>query len=296
MLLRLLKQMQWKYGMRYFTISRNLYQRLGILPITRFYYEPFPIADKSEKQRDLSIDFRIEHQKQLLSQFLYQKELTHLPVIGQSGQRYYYQNNSYEFGDAEVLFSMIRHLKPNRIIEIGSGFSTLMALEAIQKNRQEDHNYACNFTCIEPYEFAWLATKPMELIRKRVEEIDIEVFKELKENDILFIDSSHVVRPHGDVLFEFLHILPSLSKGVIIHVHDIFTPNDYPADWVNKEFRLWHEQYLLEALLTGNPDFQVLLSLNYLHQMKTSELYEACPMLKQYPKSQPGAFWIKKVK
>jgi hypothetical protein len=102
---------------------------------------------------------------------------------------------------------------------------------------------------------AWLDRVDVELVRARVEDVDISVFKALKENDILFIDSSHVIRPRGDVLREILQIIPSLNKGVIVHLHDIFSARDYLAEWIYRDIKFWNEQYLLEAFLTSNKEW-----------------------------------------
>ena len=90
----------------------------------------------------------------------------------------------------------------------------------------------------------------IEVLRQRVEQMDKQLFLELEENDILFIDSSHMIRPQGDVLCEYLEILPTLRPGVLVHIHDIFTPRDYPDEWLIDEVKLWNEQYLLEAFLS----------------------------------------------
>jgi len=133
----------------------------------------------------------------------------------------------------------------------------------------------------------------IRVIRKRVEEVGREIFSELHANDLLFIDSSHVIRPQGDVLFEYLELLPSLKKGVIVHAHDIFTPGDYPDSWLREKVLLWNEQYLLEAFLTGNRDWKVTGALNYLHKNHYDRLKAKCPYLT--PASVPGSFYIQRV-
>src|SRR5207244_13580531 len=100
---------------------------------------------------------------------------------------------------------------------------TLMAINAIGHNKKENKNYSCEFTCVEPYEMPWLEKLDVKLIRKKAEHIDITVFKSLEKNDISFIDSSLAIRPQGDVLFEWLELLPILNHGVLVHFHDIFT-------------------------------------------------------------------------
>ena len=108
---------------------------------------------------------------------------------------------------------MIRHVKPRRLIEIGSGFSSLMAVAAIDANRRQDRGYTCRHVCIEPFERPWLQELDIELVRMRVERCDKALFTDMQANDILFIDSSHVIRPQGDVLFEYLEILPRLPPA-----------------------------------------------------------------------------------
>ena len=126
----------------------------------------------------------------------------------------------------------------------------------------ENENYSCEHVCIEPYEIEWLEKLNVKVIRELVENTDTTVFSTLDKNDILFIDSSHIIRPQGDVLFEYLEILPVLKSGVFVHIHDIFTPEDYPDDWVNNA-SFWNEQYLLEAFLSFNNEFIVYRSYQF---------------------------------
>ena len=179
-------------------------------------------------------------------------------------------------------------------MEIGSGFSTLAAIKALDVNRLEDPGYQCEHICIEPYEMPWLEKAPVRVIRQRVEKVDMKMFSLLKNDDILFIDSSHIIRPQGDVLYEYLEILPTLQSGVIVHIHDIFSPRDYPANWVVDEVRFWNEQYLLEAFLTQNRDWKIIGALNFLHRSHFSALSAKCPRLT--PDRNPGSFYIQKVR
>ena len=118
-------------------------------------------------------------------------------------------------------------------------------------------------------------------------------FSILENGDILFIDSSHVIRPQGDVLFEYLEVLPSLNKGVIVHIHDIFSPKDYPEAWIKNEVKFWNEQYLLEAFLYSNTDWEIIGALNFLHHNYYEKLKETCCYLT--PDREPGSFYIKKI-
>ena len=241
----------------------------------------------------LVIDFALRKQIESLRKLSYTDELTALPLQGDpKGSTFYVNNPSFGPGDCDIYYLIVRNYKPRKIIEIGSGFSTLICYEAIKRNNQE--GFSTELFCIEPYEMPWLSQmKGIHLIRKEVEKVSLDTFQVLEENDILFIDSSHIIRPENDVLFEFLELLPRLKKGVIIHVHDIFTPRDYPHEWVYDEHRLWNEQYLLEAYLGNNSKYEVLAAVNYLKNNHFDALAHVCPVLRSQPKRQPGAFWLR---
>ncbi len=215
-----------------------------------------------------------------------------MPLKKTKEAAFFYDNGNFESGDAEYLYNIVRHFHPKRIVEIGSGYSTLMAREAIAQNMREDSAYVCDHTCIEPYEMPWLESVGVKVLRKKVEDIEPSFFDVLQENDILFIDSSHMIRPQGDVLFEYLEILPRLKKGVLIHIHDIFTPRNYPESWI-KNVWLWNEQYLLEAFLSYNDKFEILGALNYLSHHYEKQFADKCPIFK-IKKNRPGSFWLRR--
>ncbi len=136
----------------------------------------------------------------------------------------------------------------------------------------------------------------VKVLRDKIEDLSKDIFLSLEENDILFIDSSHIIRPGGDVLFEFLELLPLINKGVIIHVHDIFTPRHYPREWMIDQRKLWNEQYILEAFLTNNKNFEIISAVNYLKHSFPNELSKSCPVFaEQLQEREPGSFWIRKV-
>ncbi|MFZ9881824.1 MAG: class I SAM-dependent methyltransferase, partial [Phycisphaerales bacterium] len=145
--------------------------------------------------------------------------------------------------------------------------------------------------CIEPFENPWLEKLGVRVIRQRVESVDLGLFESLRENDLLFIDSSHVIRPQGDVLFEYQSIVPRLARGVYVHVHDMFTPRDYPHGWVIDQIMLWNEQYIVEVLLSSSSRYEVVAALNYLKHSHYDALCAVCPYLE--PSSEPGAFYFR---
>ncbi len=138
----------------------------------------------------------------------------------------------------------------------------------------------------------WLEQAGAQVLRSKVEDIDRTLFETLSENDILFIDSSHVVRPQGDVLVEYLELLPALQRGVIVHVHDIFSPRDYPEEWVHERVRLWNEQYLLEAFMSFNNTFKIIGALSFLNHFHHDALKSKCPSVSE---SFPSSFYMQKV-
>ena len=239
--------------------ERDLSDRWGyhIRPI--HYYEPLPdfrsiTADQINRRRSYpGIDFRWEDQLALVSELAaYHDELLEL--------EFDFNNDYFSGFDAAVYYAIIRHLKPQRIIEIGGGYSTRIASKALAVNGQG------KLTCIEPNPEQRLnGAKPaIELIQKRVEEMDLDFFSSLEANDILFIDSSHTVKFGSDVCYEFLEVLPRIAPGVWVHVHDIFFPHDYPAEWLIDRRLALNEQYLLEAFLSFNDKFQVALANHWL--------------------------------
>jgi hypothetical protein len=177
-----------------------------------------------------------------------------------SDGEYHYGNGYFEAVDAEVTYSMVRCFKPNRIIEIGTGYSTRVLAAALQKNAQRD-NIDGQLISVDPYPERFsnnLWSHRVVQIPAAVQDVDLELFDSLESNDVLFVDSSHVVAVGSDVLREYLDILPRLKPGVIIHVHDIFLPSDYPRNAVLNNLWFWSEQYLLQAFLSFNPAFEVL--------------------------------------
>jgi len=280
-------------------LTDNIFMKLGVLPVLDHYYQPLINPHKYLKkplngERYLpAINMCVEEQLTFLAELNYGNELILFPLEKRSQNEFYYNNGSYCSGDAEYLYSVIRKTKPSKIIEIGSGQSTLMVQNALIKNSDDNSSYRCDHTCIEPYEQPWLETINVNLIRKKVEEIDLSLFSSLGRNDILFIDSSHIIRAQGDVLCEYLEILPSLKEGVLIHIHDIFTPRDYPESWIN-EHLLWNEQYLLEAFLSFNTEYKVIGALNYLSNNFKKEFSAVCPIYALQPGRQPGALWLVK--
>jgi len=286
-----------RVGMRRLPRCMSALINVGVFPIRDHYYEPqfdnrFPSPDFGQ-DRDLpGIDWNVSGQLELLKGLNFAKELADIPQEKPSTLEFYLNNGTFDSGDAEFWYQLIRAIKPKRIIEVGSGNSTLMAISAIKKNQDDDSAYRCEHICIEPYEMPWLEKSGVSVVRKKVETLDLSFFSQLQANDILFIDSSHIIRPQGDVLFEYLGVLPSLNKGVIVHIHDIFSPKNYPKKWLQDEVRFWNEQYLLEAFLSHNRSWKIVAALNYLHHNHYEKLNSLAPFLTS--EREPGSFYIQR--
>ncbi len=203
-------------------------------------------------------------------------------------------NVTYPPCDSGSLYAMLRHLKPKRYIEVGCGYSSRCSAAALAINQKEGH--PCQALFIEPYPPPYLTEMnlPGEFLQQKIEQVPLERFEQLSAGDVLFIDTSHVIKTQNDVEYELLHILPRLQAGVIVHIHDIFTPYDYPEEWLvghstNRGGN--NEQYALECLLSGGDAWEVTLPVHLLWR-------EHRPLLKQLVDSdgRPAAFWIRKAK
>lgn len=174
---------------------------------------------------------------------------------------YYQINNTFEWMDGRMLFYFIKTYKPKKIIEIGSGWSTLVMYNTIKQ-----FNLDTKIICIEPYPLPWILAMEkeglIELHISNLQDTNIELFNQLGKNDICFIDSSHVVKYNSDCLYYINSIFPILKQGVLVHVHDIFLPFEYGDSWY-KEGRFWNEQYFIYAFLMNNNKFRIKFANNY---------------------------------
>jgi hypothetical protein len=283
----------------HYPLYRRQADRFGIQWRSTHYYHPTyrdqDLPADVTKPRDLpGLDLHEADQLALLASFQVQDELMTISEHPDPELAYTYPP-MYSVGDGDALYAMVRRKKPKRIFEIGSGHSTRVVNRALTRNRQDDPAYTCRHLCIEPYEMPWLERLGPQIIRQRVQDVPLSLFAELEAGDILFIDSSHVIRPFGDVLVLFQSIIPRLPVGAMVHVHDIFTPRDYPEKWLRVERRLWNEQYLLEVLLTNSQRYRTLLALNWLANEHRAALTAAFPKMAEFPDAQPGAYWFEVV-
>jgi hypothetical protein len=231
----------------------------------------------------------VQHQLDLLKSF--SAYYADIPFKDQAFKtRYYFDNTSFRYFDGIALYSFIRHYKPKRIIEIGSGFTSSLMLDTRELFKQD-----IELTFIEPYPallkslFKGSDESNCKIIDTKVQRVPVELFKSLEKNDILFIDSSHVSKTGSDVNYELFSIIPELNDGVIIHVHDIFYPFEYPKNWVY-DGRNWNEDYLLRAFLSYNSKFKIEFFVDYLAQHQRQALRQM-PLLE---KENGGSLWMRK--
>lgn len=266
------------------------------------YYEPLPdfreITPALAARRRVSpaIDFDLDGQRRLAARLAgsYGAELA---AMAGGAPAFDFANGYFGGLDAAIYYALIRDLRPATVLEIGAGMSTRIAARALARNR--DDGTAGELVCIEPYPEARLtADMPRAtLIQERVERVPLEQFDRLAANDILFIDSSHAVKFGGDVCYEFLEILPRLKPGVWVHVHDVFFPRDYPADWLIGQRLAFTEQYLLEAFLAFNRTFAVRWCGHWLWTDAGEELGKAWPgmVMTGAAAHPPASFWMTRV-
>jgi predicted O-methyltransferase YrrM len=242
----------------------------------------------------IGIDLNEEEQKDLLSAIV--KDYPSIPFTDekQAHLRYYYNNGFYCQSDGIFLHLLIRHFKPKNIIEVGSGFSSALMLDT----NELFFDNSIQLTFIEPYpDRLYSLFKPGDNDRHKtivsnLQDVSLEVFEQLNENDILFIDSTHVSKTDSDVNWVLFEILPRLKKGVLIHFHDIFYPFEYPKDWVlNWSGFGWNEDYILRAFLMYNSNYSIVMFNTFLEQFHKDWFIENMPVCL---KNEGGSIWIKK--
>lgn len=292
----------WKdYYSRYFPF----WEKKGFHITLNHFYSPLPEVYKLRKKlwketpEVQGINFNEKSQLALLDKFWrkYRQEYNKIPIKKTSDNfQYYLKNRQYQGIDGYILYCMIRHFKPKRIIEIGSGFSSLLTAQACRKNKEED-GLQTTFIAIEPYPSETLQKGfpgLIKLIHKKVQEVSPKIFERLESGDFLFIDSSHVLKIDNDVKFEYTDILPRLKKGVIIHIHDIFLPAEYPKKVIYNLF-LFTEQYLVQAILANSDAFKIIWATYFMYLKHFGKLKRAFSAYKNFRKGLvPSSFWIRK--
>ena len=257
------------------------------------YYSPIPskedvlfyIKSRKPPNRDIpGIRMNEEYQRELLNDYIhFYKDLT-FPEKPTPGHRYYYDNNWFSYSDAIFLYCFLRRFVPKRIVEVGSGFSSAVMLDTIEKFFSQRPE----ITLIEPYPDRLINLLKEEdwhqvtLINKRIHEVPFEIFQSLQSRDLLFIDSSHVVKCGSDLHLLFFEGLPRLRPGVFVHFHDVFYPFEYPSEWL-LEGRYWNESYFLRAFLSWSYEWNIVFFNTYVHFVFGNIIKEKMPLCVKDP-------------
>ncbi|MGK0351804.1 MAG: pterin-4a-carbinolamine dehydratase [Planctomycetota bacterium] len=268
-----------------------------------YFYSP--IVDVSEAMADADklfapglhemaeVDLRVAAQVELVRQLACFYGEEDFPVEKRDGRRYCLNNEYFPYGDAFAYFSLLRHLKPKRVIEVGAGWSSAVLLDTDEGFLGESID--CTF--IDPYPDRLLSLMTesdqarTRILQRRLQDVDMSEFERLEDGDMLFIDSSHIAKTGSDVLHAVFKILPALADGVWVHFHDIHANFEYPREWV-EEGRSWNENYLMRAFLMHNHEWCIELHAATLAECAAAKLLPLGPAVGQ---AVGGSLWLRKV-
>jgi len=267
------------------------------------FYSPLPDIEKVRSQagdlfrKDVDaipgIDLREEHQEALLKELATFYQEFDWPQQQSASRRYYVDNPWFGFGSAFSLYAMLRRFKPKHVIEVGSGYSSAVMLDTSDRFL----NGSVEFTFVDPFNERLLSVlrdsdhARCKIVEDVVQNVPVSMFEELELNDFLFVDSSHVSKVGSDVNYIFFSVLPAIQSGVIIHVHDVYWPFEYPESWIVNKRLAWNEAYVLRAFLQYNDGFEIVQFNNFLACRFSGLLEEHMPKFLAAP---GGSFWLRK--
>jgi len=286
-----------------FNKIRNIKRKLLLSPFPGSYSSPIvDVIDIRRREEEIfsinskaipGVELNEENQLTLLTKF--EQYYPEIPFKDSKNERrYYYNNGFYLHSDAIFLYSMIRYFHPKRIIEIGAGFSSAAMLDSVDSLGFQD----TEFTFIDPFPDRLKSLLRKEdylrctIIEERLEDVDVTIVDQLTDNDILFVDSSHVCKTGSDVNKIILEILPKLNRNVLIHFHDIFFPFEYPKSWILDWNSFgWNEDYFLRAFLMYNTNFEIVFFNTFLENFYKERFLTTMPNCLKHP---GGSLWIRK--
>lgn len=250
------------------------------------FYSPIP--NQEEVQKYLESDL-FKRQEERVDKLLDYKAMRRLweniahntldfPFENSPDFRYFARNSQFLYFDAAILSAIIAHLNPKRVVEIGCGYSSAAMFDTFERL---DGAKLSSFICIDPDMSRLEELDPPDFVVRHAAEVqscDWQIFGDLAAGDLLFIDSSHVLKTGSDLHFEYMQVLPDLPKGCIVHIHDIFYPLEYPRNWLLKDSRAWNEVYLVDLMLSHGSDWEVLF-FNHAMLEKEPEVFETAPSL-----------------
>ena len=283
-------------------LAQRMARRQGYELLLRHYYNPLPDLDRLalaswDRPSEMpAVDLRVKSAVDFLRDDLAPYFEEFRPPISQiSDGEFFISNRFYESVDAESLYAIVRNTKPNLLVELGSGASSHVIDAARRVNASEGHPFVHEI--FDPFPFSANNFGPVPTARVeslRTEDIDPKQFDRLTEGDILFVDTTHTVKTGGDVTHIFLDILPRLAPGVLVHIHDIFLPYEYPSEWIFNLRRLWAEQYLLQAFLAFNDAFEVIFPAQAVARSAPEVVAALLPSFGPEVSPGPGAFWMRR--
>lgn len=286
--------------LRAFRALRSGADRIGLQVVPKTFYSPVPDlggldpAIWTRRSELRGIEFDLDAQVAWLDSELADAMQEFAPPERPTGRRdeYTLANDSYGRVGADVLYAIVRALRPRRIVELGSGQSTLIMAAAVQRNRAEGAD--TELRAFDPFPGVVHAGLPglSALEATRAQDVSLATFTALQDGDVLFVDTTHTVKLGSDVNWIVLDVLPTLAPGVIVHVHDIFLPYEYPRRFAEESSLFWSEQYLLQAFLCGNRDFEVLAAVHALCRDRPDAIRRLAPTWQ--PGVTASAFWMRR--
>jgi hypothetical protein len=280
---------------------RKTLREAGAFPPGHFHS---PIPNQSEILRQVDSikakksevhDVRFNHQEQFEALKTFSEFYNDLPFPVQRTDacRYYYDQSVFPYPDAIFLYSFLRHTRPSAIIEVGSGFSSAVILDTVDRFFPT----LPHLTFVEPNPTRLnqllrdIDRKKVRVFEEQVQNVPIDLFRSLKAGDLLFIDSSHVLKCSSDLQFLLFEVLPQLPVGIYVHFHDVFETFEYPPEWLLQGW-YWNEAYFLRAFLTNNNAWGIYFFNNYVRSHFEKYLEEKMPLCL---KDIGGSLYIKRI-
>jgi hypothetical protein len=281
-------------------IARRVARSLGWHLVRADYYSPIVDADRLPESTftrqsplpglELGLSAQLDLLENSLSAYLAEWSPPLHPPGDERG--FHLVNGFYGPLDANVLYAVLRQRRPRRVVELGSGFSTLTIRSAAIRNAREGAPLV--HTVVDPFPSPLISgLQGIDRRHLTVTDAGLAELAELERGDLLFVDTTHVVKPANDVVHLVLEALPALANGVLVHFHDIFRPFEYPRALYEEFNKHWQEQYLLQAFLAYNPEFRVLLANHALARTNLERLRRLVPALTA--EMAPSGFWIEKI-
>jgi hypothetical protein len=288
-----------KWAIRGYKTARRVAARAGLDITLKTFYSPIPAVDELpgdifQRVSPLAgVDLDLDAQLDWLATELAPRMSEFQPPAAHPDPHIYMRDTiSYTLLDATVLYAMLRRVRPARVIELGSGASTLVTAQALQANAGE--GTTATLDVYDPFPAVINERLPglTSLHRLRAQDVPIVAFEQLRAGDVLFVDTTHTVKLGSDVNFIVLDVLPRLPVGIVVHLHDIFLPYEYPRQWIEDLALYWSEQYLVQAFLAQNPHWTVRSSTHALLRARQERFAALLPP--GVPAREASSFWIER--